>query len=420
MPPRTCSALGEASRPAPQTGRARQFRGGVAPVSVRPLADVPTPNFRFLPVAMFLGSFAWSFVYVSLPFHIQHISTVDPVATLRWTGWILGVSSLVTVVTAPLWGGVATRGNPMRLYVVVQFLQALCFFAMAAARTLVELFLTRLVLGVAGAASTFAFVLSGRAGDPREVRRQVAAVQSAMTIGQVIGPLAGAIVAARLGFRTSFVVGGLVLVGCGLLVLWGVPPAPAPADAPAAEHPAPVGEVVAVALVVLAGSVQIFFLASVLPQVLPRLGVAPEDTLEIGGIVIFLSGAAAALGALLTGLMSELAPERRLLVALLTISSVCVAVLGAARSVWLFGALRFVQVLSIAPVFPLVVARIAQHASGRAIGLVNSARIAAAFAGPVAATSVLAWTAPALVYLTMAAMGLVCVPLVAHRRWRGQ
>jgi len=53
-------------------------------------------------VAIFIGSFSWSFVYVSLPFHIQHISTWDPASTLRWAGWILGVTPLVTVVAGPL------------------------------------------------------------------------------------------------------------------------------------------------------------------------------------------------------------------------------------------------------------------------------------------------------------------------------
>jgi hypothetical protein len=46
---------------------------------------------------MFLGSFAWSFAFISLPFYIEAISPYDPATTLRWTGWILGISSLVTV-----------------------------------------------------------------------------------------------------------------------------------------------------------------------------------------------------------------------------------------------------------------------------------------------------------------------------------
>ena len=57
-----------------------------------------------LPASMFLGSFSWSFVYVSLPFYIHDMSPYDAAATLRWTGWILGISPLITVVTAPISG----------------------------------------------------------------------------------------------------------------------------------------------------------------------------------------------------------------------------------------------------------------------------------------------------------------------------
>lgn len=81
-------------------------------------------------------------------------------------------------------------------------------------------------------------------------------------------------------------------------------------------------------------------------------------------------------------------------------------------NVWGFSALRFLQVLCIAPVFPLSVAAIAQRASGEAIGFVNSSRIGAAFLGPVIATTLLAWMPPAGVYLLLAALGLALVPLV--------
>ena len=92
--------------------------------------------------------------------------------------------------------------------------------------------------------------------------------------------------------------------------------------------------------------------------------------------------------------------------------------LALAGSVWTYGSLRFLQVLAIAPVFPIIVARIAQHASGEAIGIVNSARIAAAFVGPVIATSMLSHAPAPAVYLVLAALGLVCVPLVGVRTRR--
>jgi len=35
---------------------------------------------------MFRGTFAWSFVYVSLPFHIRAMGPLDATATLTWVG----------------------------------------------------------------------------------------------------------------------------------------------------------------------------------------------------------------------------------------------------------------------------------------------------------------------------------------------
>jgi MFS transporter, DHA1 family, multidrug resistance protein len=368
-----------------------------------------------LPLAMFLGTFSWSFVYVSLPFHIQRLSTWDATSTLRWTGWILGISPLATVAMAPLWGRLAGRGNPKAYFVLIQLLQGAGFFAMAAATTLPGLFVSRLVLGVTGAASTFAFISAGRADDPGEVRRQVAAMQSAMTVGGVIGPLCGAIAAARLGFAESFVLGGFVLFGCGALVHWGVPaspPGPAAGASTSARH---WRETAIVSLLVLGGSTQVFFLTSILPQVMTELGIAADRTLEVGGFIVFASGAAAALGSLAAPRLAELLPERRLVAGLLVGSSVSVGALAMAPGVWSYGVLRFVQVLCIAPVFPIVVARIAQTHGGEAIGVINAARIGASFVGPVAATSLLAAGSPTLLYAILALAGLACLPLSAMR-----
>jgi MFS family permease len=113
-----------------------------------------------LPLAIFIGSFSWSFVFVSLPFHIQHIST--------WTRRAPAVDGLDPRRHGarhrhhpPLWGRFGGRGDPKRLFMIVQALQGLGFLGMAAARTLPELFVSRIVLGFMGAVSTFAFIIAG-------------------------------------------------------------------------------------------------------------------------------------------------------------------------------------------------------------------------------------------------------------------
>jgi MFS family permease len=156
--------------------------------------------------------------------------------------------------------------------------------------------------------------------------------------------------------------------------------------------------VAGVAAIVLAGSMQLQFLPAILPEILPRLGIAEADLLEVGGFVIFVSGVAAALGSMVASRLADAVPEARLIPVLLLLSSLVLAAFGVATSVWLLGALRFLQVLCIAPVFPIVVARIAHRARGDAIGFINSARIAAAFLGPV-------------LYACLGAMGAACVPI---------
>jgi MFS family permease len=365
---------------------------------------------------MFLGSFAWGFAFISLPFYVQAISTTDPATTLRWTGWIVGISSLVAVVTGPTWGRFATSGDPQRYYVLIQLSQGIGFFLMAVTRTVFELFVARLLLGFTGAASTLAFMIVGRESDAAAVRRQVAAVQMAMTIGQVIGPLGGAIAAARLGFRPSFALGGLILMGSAAFVQWGVR-LPSRADRPpVAPGRVRVGALLVDTTVVLVISTQLFFLTSVLPQILPQLGVPEGDLLEIGGLLVFVSAAATALGALATPRLAGLAPERHLTALMLTASGICLGAMALPGGAWTYTLVRFLQVLCAAPVFSLIVGRMAQRGSGTAVGMVNSARIGASFVGPVAATSLLVHFPPATLYVALAVAGLACVPLVLMRR----
>ena len=371
-----------------------------------------------LPASMLISTFAWSFIYVSLPFHIQKMSTLDEAATLRWTGWILGISPLITVVTAPLSGRLGERIDPKRGFIAVQVLQGLGFLGMALARTLPEILLARMLLGLMGAVSTFAYIMVGRSGG--DVRRQVSYIQSGTTLGQVLGPAAGALVAAQIGFRRSFVIGAFMLWGCSALVSWGVPSGRPRDAAEGAARTTSLRELVTVALVVLAGSTQVFFLTSILPQILPPLGVPVESTLEVGGVLIFVTGVAAALGAMAAPRLADLMGDRQAVLWFLLGSSCCLALLGAMGHVWSFGVIRFLQVLCIAPVFPLAVAAIAARASGEAIGFINSSRIGAAFIGPVLATTLLAWMRPSLVYLVLAALGLAVVPLVARMERRSR
>jgi AAHS family benzoate transporter-like MFS transporter len=132
-----------------------------------------------------------------------------------------------------------------------------------------------------------------------------------------------------------------------------------------------------------------------------------------------VTGLAAAVGSLVAPRLGELVGDLRAIGCFLAVSSLLLAAQALAPEVWTFGALRFLQVLCIAPIFPLSVAAIAQRSSGTAIGFVNSSRIGAAFLGPVVATTVLTMAPVWTVYVLLAGFGLAVVPLL-RRAFRGR
>src|SRR2546427_17201 len=154
---------------------------------------------------------------------------------------------------------------------------------MALASTLPELFFARLLLGAMGAASTLAFIMAGRTPESGDVRRRVATLQSASTVGQVIGPLVGAIAAARLGIRGSFVLGGAILLGCATLVHWAVPRPSQASRASTTDERVRPREIAAVSLIVLGGAIPGFFFTATLPPGLTGFGVGAAPALAVRG-----------------------------------------------------------------------------------------------------------------------------------------
>jgi DHA1 family multidrug resistance protein-like MFS transporter len=291
-------------------------------------------------------------------------------------------------------------------------MQGLGFVATAMAHSVIQLFGARLLLGTVGSFSTLAFVIAGRETDAVVMRRRLGAIQSALVVGTLVGPLPGAVAAARLGFRLTYLIGALVLVISASLLQWGMP-SPPPVSREAAERRRmPTHTMATIAALVLVASSQETFLAAVLPSILPGLGVGLDDVVEAGGLLIFVAGVAAAAGGIAAPVLAEQISERRLLMGLLVASSVTLVALGVTRSFWAFTVLRGLQCLAIAPFFPLVVAQVARRADAQAIGVINAARVGSGFVGPLVATTVLVTGSPALLYFTLGTAGLATALLL--------
>lgn len=149
-----------------------------------------------LTAVLFTYTLAWNFAQIALPFYVQSLSPSDSLAAVRWAGWVLGIAPFLTILVTPIWTSLAHR-SPRAVYALIHTLQGACFTAAGLARTVPQLFLSRVFWGLAGPAAALPLLIIGRSDSPR-LRSDVSLLQSAITAGQFLGPLLGAFAAARL------------------------------------------------------------------------------------------------------------------------------------------------------------------------------------------------------------------------------
>jgi predicted MFS family arabinose efflux permease len=363
---------------------------------------------------VFLNTLCWALAYAVLPFYVYQLVPLPSDEGLQWRGWILGVTPLLTVVSMPIWIRVCRGRNPDGAILLVLILQGLCFGLTAAASSLWGVFVSRLLLGLSGPALTFAF-MAAKVTSPHAVSPRVASMQTAITIGLVLGPFVGTATAALFGYRTTFAVGSVILVVSGLLSRYQSSPPHVRSEEQHATLPAR-GLRLLVPLIILVGYVQVFFLNAILPEVLTALHVAPNELLQAGGSVIFVSGLVLAFTSLAgPRLMSRIA-ARRSIQSFLILSSLLVVALPLAPSFWIFLVIRCLQVSVLGPLLVLAMANATQW-SGQTLGLANSARVAAGAFGPLAATALVSRLPLHHVFAWVAAIG-AATAVWAGFRWR--
>lgn len=368
-----------------------------------------------LPAAVFLNTFGWGFAQVSLPFYVRAISPGDIAYTLRWTGWIMGITPLLVLATTPLWIRWTRSWDPRKSFALADGLQGAALLMLCFIKTVTGVFAARLFLGLGGPANTFAFIIAGQS--TRNVAWTISAMHSAVTAGILVAPLAGALAAAHFGYGPSFTLGAIVLWSSAGLVRLATPPAPeGDARARAGGRRTSWCAVFRVCFLILIGYSQVFFLNSILPEILPGLGIASGKTLEVGGWMLFASSVTLAAGALPAPLLTARHGEPRTLGYCLGLSCMALALLSLAADVWQFMALWLLHVLLVAPVFPIITARVVGWSGGQALGALNSSRVAANFLGPVVATTLLSWLPSQTVFLLLALLGLACLPIALQHR----
>ncbi len=365
-----------------------------------------------LAVSQFGMAFANNFVMVIMPFYILKISHLSHQATTLWIGFIIAGAAVTTTLAAPFWGGMTARVSPKFLFERGLFCSALVILLMGFADNIYLLFVLRVLQGFVGGASTIGLILTASLSPPGRLRSNMSLFQNSITAGQLLGPPAGAYAVALLGYQAPFYLSCAMifvfLIFCHRHVGYIPPQGEAPRTKASLKKSLLFGW-----FLCMIGTVHLNFIPPILPHILDTFRLGEKEALSAAGMIMMSYTASAIAGSYLICKISSSLGFKKVMILSLLMAALFQLLLVFSEGVRSFTVLRMLQCAFMAAIFPLTISAFARHVGGKAIGFLNSARFFGNAAGPLLATSVVAFADLFTLYLVIAGLTLGSLWFVA-------
>ncbi len=153
-----------------------------------------------------------------LPFFLQDLGVRDPAALKFWVGVINSSSSLSLAVMAPIWGRLADSYGRRSMLLRSMFGGGLVIFLIGFARSPSLVLTLRILQGAVTGTVAAATVMVAGLVPEEEVGHRMGLLQTAIFIGNSLGPFLGGYMADALGNRFTFFATSLMLIAAGFIV----------------------------------------------------------------------------------------------------------------------------------------------------------------------------------------------------------
>ncbi|PKN71750.1 MAG: hypothetical protein CVU54_01640 [Deltaproteobacteria bacterium HGW-Deltaproteobacteria-12] len=172
-------------------------------------------------IAQFLSIVGFAFVLPFIPFYVREIGVTDENLVPLWAGILGAAPNLTMAIFAPLWGWLSDRYGRKLMVERAMFAGAVLTIAMGMVGNVYQLLILRLLGGaftgtISASISLVASVLPGT-----KLGFGLGLMQVAVFLGMSLGPWIGGIIADLVGYRLTFIAGGVILLVGGMLVLTG-------------------------------------------------------------------------------------------------------------------------------------------------------------------------------------------------------
>jgi len=278
-------------------------------------------------IAQLLSIVGFAFVLPFIPFYVREIGVTDESLVPLWAGILGAAPNLTMAIFAPLWGWLSDRYGRKLMVERAMFAGAVLTIAMGMVGNVYQLLILRLLGGaftgtISASISLVASVLPGT-----KLGFGLGLMQVAVFLGMSLGPWIGGIIADLIGYRLTFIAGGVILLVGGVLVMTG---AKEKFIRPSAASLKQNGSMRTLfALPGFVSLLAIFFLfhfsiniaIPLLPLFIEQVGNLKTQVASTTGLLLGVSGATAAISAAAIGYWSDRLGHKKVLVVNLFITS---------------------------------------------------------------------------------------------------
>jgi DHA1 family multidrug resistance protein-like MFS transporter len=354
----------------------------------------------------FLVSIAFNLMGSFMPLFISNELNETLIEATGWTGTSSFIASTIMAITAPFWGWMCDRIGTKKILLFVLAGNIIVYSGMAFSTSVLQIVFFRALQGGFGGMSTVMFAIVATAVPSHDLKRALSYQMAAMTMGGLVAPGIGGVMAAVIGYRLTMGASAIlfVLIFPLVLILTLPPPTSKEADSKSfrfSDFRALLPDIFSLILVYIC----ISFIAPTISWFLESFGVPNDQLLLWTAVATILNGIAFAVA---TPLLSKAATDRTLPF----LSMIAAVVIMATAFVFdpvLFIVLRVIIGAVQAGIPPNLLGGKSGR-KGTGMGFLNSARFLGMAFGPVMATTILGDglpPRPVYMYAVMAAISVI-------------
>lgn len=160
-----------------------------------------------------------SLIIPFLPLYIEELGIHQLRDVNLWSGWIFAAQSVTAVIFQPLWGAMADKYGRKAMLLRAGFGMAIMTILMGFVNAPWQLLVLRLINGVFSGFISMSISLQASVTPDDHAGKALGTLQTGQMAGGLIGPLLGGVLAEAFGFRSVFVLTGLILLTASIVVM---------------------------------------------------------------------------------------------------------------------------------------------------------------------------------------------------------